>query len=104
MSGVEITKLKKDTIVFCETENNIYELLILDPLQKLVRIASGERFKIPVEAYILGCIQDGECEVGFIVKGKCLEVVPVGSNKTITTSPIQVIEIIGPARSFKYEI
>lgn len=102
--AVDLTRLKPNSVILLETINSVYEIVISIPEEKICYITGGERFRTTTEVKILGALKNGECRVGYIEIGSAIEIVPVGTNRTITTGAVQTAKVVAPKKEFSYEL
>lgn len=110
--AVDITRLKPDSIILLTTtneNNSVYEIIVFDPQNKLCYVSGGEHFKKTTEIKLLGALQKpakkgevGDCRVGWIEIGLPIEMVPIGTNKVITTAIVETAKII--TKGYSYEL
>lgn len=102
--AVDITRLKPNSVILLQTLNSVYEFIIAIPEEKICYVSGGERFKTTTEVKVLGALKNGECRVGYIEIGSAIEIVPTGTNRTITTGAVQNAKVIAPKKEFSYEL
>lgn len=102
--AVDITRLKPNSIILCETTTSVYEIIVAIPEEKICYISGGERFKTTTEVKVLGALKNGECRVGYIEIGSSIELCPSGTNKVITTVAVQTAKVFAHDKSYSYEL
>lgn len=102
--AVDLTRLKKGTVLLIETNGSVYEAISLDPPTKLFAIiGGGERFIIHTEVNILGCLWGKDRRPNWLEIGMAMEIVPTATpNRMITTSAIKSLKI--QTEGYSYEL
>jgi hypothetical protein len=106
---IDITKLKRGTIILLETTTTVYEIVVRGPKQGLVDIQGSLRFVRPTKARIKGSI---DCLNGIetktlafsIEKNRCLHILYGDTEQhDFITDAIKSASITGSDKSWSYD-
>ena len=92
-SGVEVAGLSPLTRLQVQTQNTLYELTLIDPLESVVLIQGGRFFTEPSEAHLCGSSYGGTLiKLSWIGLGMRMELASQG--RRIVTSPVEIVEML----------
>ena len=99
--GIQIGMLQPGTRIEAKTKNTLYEIEILDPVNRplIIKIHGGSYFKEPASVQLNGSTWGGAMlKLGWLGIGMCMEFAEC------TTTPVQSLKVIAPDKSWEYEI
>jgi len=103
---IDITKLEKNTKILLETEQTVFEILVVEPEKSRVIVHGGTKFLKPQEATLKKTKKKSNQKDDFIIKkGDCVVFIykeKTDENKMIT-SKIVSANIYGVDDSWTYE-
>ncbi len=92
-SGVEIARLSPLTRLQVQTQNTLYKLTLIDPMESVVYIQGGRFFSEPSEAHLCGSSYGGTLiKLSWIGLGMRMELASQG--RRIVTSPVEIVELL----------
>ncbi len=92
-SGVEIAQLGPLTRLQVQTQNTLYQLTLIDPMESVVLIQGGRFFTVPSEAHLCGSSYGGTLiKLSWIGLGMRMELASRG--RRIVTSPVVIVETL----------
>jgi hypothetical protein len=108
---IDITQLKPGTMILIDTENNVYEIIVMGNNGEITIESGNTFFEGPTPAILMGSVskdKEPKKRPKEIVKGMCLEFKykPTRARKytTIITSIINTAKIISSDKSWNYEM
>jgi len=108
MSTIELSKLKRNTIIIVETDNSVFEILVTGPKSGLVFITGGTSFLRPTKVRFLGCIRGDKLLDGKIKKETQMKIFEEKASKkterTVITSNVVTATIYAHDKSWKYDV
>ena len=97
--GTQIESLEDFTEIRVQTQNNLYEITVIDATAREVLVRGGQFFPERTPARIAGASLGGSfIKVGGIYAGFKMELVDIEDRRTIVTSMVQTVSLYSAQR------
>ena len=97
--GIQIESLEDFTEIRVQTQNNLYEITVIDATAREVLVRGGQFFPERTPARIAGASLGGSfIKVGGIYAGFKMELVDIEDRRTIVTSRVQTVSLYSAQR------